>query len=74
MTTSSSSVIVKVRRIGGDFRGKVSRNAQAATACALVAKKLDRPCRFILSLQTNLITTGRRLPTQCEYEVFRELS
>ncbi|KAJ8719484.1 hypothetical protein PYW08_011659 [Mythimna loreyi] len=64
-----NDVIVKVRRVGGGFGGKVSRNVQAATACALVAKKLDRPCRFILPLQTNLITTGRRLPSQCEYEV-----
>ncbi|KAJ8720100.1 hypothetical protein PYW07_012143 [Mythimna separata] len=69
LNISQNDVIVKVRRIGGGFGGKVSRNAQAATACALVAKKLDRPCRFILPLQTNLITTGRRLPTQCEYEV-----
>ncbi|KAJ8719485.1 hypothetical protein PYW08_011660 [Mythimna loreyi] len=69
LNISQNDIIVKVRRIGGGFGGKVSRNAQAATACALVAKKLDRPCRFILPLQTNLITTGRRLPTQCEYEV-----
>ncbi|XP_026741646.1 xanthine dehydrogenase/oxidase-like [Trichoplusia ni] len=66
---SESDVVVKVRRIGGGFGGKISRNVQAATACALVAKKLDLPCRFILPLQTNLTTTGRRLPCQCEYEV-----
>lgn len=60
---------MKVRRIGGGFGGKISRNSQAATACALVAKKLDVPCRFILPLQTNLTTAGKRLPTQCDYEV-----
>ncbi|KAH9635687.1 hypothetical protein HF086_012687 [Spodoptera exigua] len=64
-----SDILVQVRRVGGGFGGKVSRNALAATACALVAKKLDRPCRFILPLQTNLTATGRRLPCQCDYEV-----
>ncbi|XP_050550159.1 uncharacterized protein LOC118267487 [Spodoptera frugiperda] len=64
-----SDIVVQVRRVGGGFGGKVSRNALAATACALVAKKLDRPCRFILPLQTNLTATGRRLPCQCDYEV-----
>ncbi|CAH1637003.1 unnamed protein product [Spodoptera littoralis] len=64
-----SDILLQVRRVGGAFGGKVSRNTQAATACALVAKKLDRPCRFILPLQTNLSATGRRLPCQCDYEV-----
>ncbi|XP_026741608.1 indole-3-acetaldehyde oxidase-like [Trichoplusia ni] len=66
---SESEVLLKVRRVGGAFGGKVSRNVQAATACALVAKKLDVPCRFIEPLQTSLAIVGRRLPCQCEYEV-----
>lgn len=60
---------MKVRRVGGGFGGKISRNVQTATACALVAKKLDRPCRFILPIQTNMASAGKRLPCQCEYEV-----
>ncbi|XP_075976672.1 uncharacterized protein LOC142976940 [Anticarsia gemmatalis] len=64
-----SEVMVKLRRVGGAFGGKVSRNVQVATACALVAKKLNVACRFILPLQTNLTIAGRRLPTQCDYEV-----
>lgn len=62
-------MLVKVRRVGGAFGGKISRNAQAATACALVAKKLNVPCRFILPMQTNMSMIGKRLPSQCEYEV-----
>uniref|UniRef100_A0A1L8D6P5 Aldehyde oxidase-3 n=1 Tax=Plutella xylostella TaxID=51655 RepID=A0A1L8D6P5_PLUXY len=60
---------VKVRRLGGGFGGKITRNAQVATACALVAKILDTPCRFILPIQTNLTICGKRLPCQTEYEV-----
>ncbi|CAH2090196.1 unnamed protein product [Euphydryas editha] len=64
-----SDVHVKVRRLGGGFGGKLSRNVQVACASAIVAKTLDRPCRFILPLNTNLTIAGRRLPCQCEYEV-----
>ncbi|XP_034832567.1 uncharacterized protein [Maniola hyperantus] len=64
-----SDVQVKVRRLGGGFGGKLSRNVQVACASAIVAKKMDRPCRFVLPLPTNITIAGRRLPCQCEYEV-----
>ncbi|XP_045536781.1 indole-3-acetaldehyde oxidase [Papilio machaon] len=66
---NESDVHLKVRRIGGGFGGKISRNVQVSTACALVAKKMDLPCRFILPIETNLTIAGRRLPCQCVYEV-----
>ncbi|KAJ0176229.1 hypothetical protein K1T71_008403 [Dendrolimus kikuchii] len=69
LNMKESDIIVKVNRIGGGFGGKISRSAQVATACALVARKLDRPCRFILPMQTNLTIAGKRLPCQVEYEV-----
>nr|QIA97582.1 aldehyde oxidase 3 [Ostrinia furnacalis] len=69
LAIKESDVVVYVRRIGGGFGGKISRNVQASTACALVAKKMNLPCRFVLPLQTNLTIAGRRLPCQCDYEV-----
>ncbi|KAL0828958.1 hypothetical protein ABMA28_003849 [Loxostege sticticalis] len=66
---NESDVFVYVRRVGGAFGGKVSRNVQASTACALVARKMNLPCRFVLPLQTSLTSTGNRLPCQCDYEV-----
>ncbi|XP_052742294.1 uncharacterized protein LOC112057812 [Bicyclus anynana] len=66
---SEKDIHVKVRRIGGGFGGKISRNVQVACACSIVAKLMDRPCRIVLPLQTNLTIAGRRLPFKCEYEV-----
>ncbi|CAH2090197.1 unnamed protein product [Euphydryas editha] len=69
LNMSESDIHIKVRRIGGGFGGKLSRNVQVACASAIVAKNLDRPCRFILPLTTNITISGRRLPCRCEYEV-----
>ncbi|XP_022114711.2 probable aldehyde oxidase gad-3 [Pieris rapae] len=64
-----SDVLVIVRRLGGGFGGKLSRSVQMATAGAVVAKNLNRTCRFILPFSTNLASIGRRPPAQCTYEV-----
>ncbi|KAM3962034.1 uncharacterized protein ACR2FA_003926 [Aphomia sociella] len=64
-----SQIFMKVRRCGGAFGGKISRNVQASTACAIVAHKMAVPCRFILPIETNMAIAGGRFPTQCDYEV-----
>ncbi|CAG4961688.1 unnamed protein product [Colias eurytheme] len=69
LSMKESDVFVKVRRLGGGFGGKLSRNVQVATACALVARNLNRPCRFILPYGTNITSMGRRVPAQLTYEV-----
>ncbi|XP_053608655.1 uncharacterized protein LOC128674223 isoform X2 [Plodia interpunctella] len=64
-----SDIIVESRRCGGAFGGKVSRQAQAACACALVAHSLNTTCRMIYPMQTNITIAGARIPNKCDYEV-----
>ncbi|CAK1542979.1 unnamed protein product [Leptosia nina] len=66
---NESDVVVKVRRLGGGFGGKLSRSVQVAAACAIVARNLNRTCRFILPFETNITMIGKRPPIQCTYEV-----
>ncbi|XP_073946005.1 uncharacterized protein isoform X2 [Choristoneura fumiferana] len=63
-----NSVNVIVRRVGGAYGSKISRAAQIACACALVSHFLGTTCRFILPLQTNMRSVGKRLPTTCNFE------
>ncbi|XP_075976857.1 uncharacterized protein LOC142977055 [Anticarsia gemmatalis] len=58
-----------LRRIGGGYGMKISRSIQSAIACSLVCYKLDRPCRFIQPLTTNMKALGKRMPCVNEYEV-----
>lgn len=65
----SFSIDVYVRRIGGAYGIKISRMTQGAIACSLAALKLNRPCRFIQSLTTNMRAVGKRLPCANDFEV-----
>ncbi|XP_064073213.1 xanthine dehydrogenase-like [Vanessa tameamea] len=60
---------IYVRRLGGSFGLKMSRASQVAAACALVAYKLNRPCRFINTLSTNMRAVGKRLPCSTNFEI-----
>ncbi|XP_052742309.1 uncharacterized protein LOC112054760 [Bicyclus anynana] len=60
---------VKVRRLGGGYGLKISRNAQIAVAAALVTYKLNRPCRFINPLVNNMKAIGKRMPCSRDFEV-----
>lgn len=58
-----------LRRVGGAYGMKISRSIQSAVACSLVCQKLNRPCRFIQPLTTNMQAVGKRLPFSNDYEV-----
>ncbi|KAI5643279.1 molybdopterin-binding domain of aldehyde dehydrogenase domain-containing protein [Phthorimaea operculella] len=69
LNIEENKVDVHVRRIGGGFGMKLSRATQVAIASSMVAKKMNRPCRVIQSLTTNMKAVGKRLPCISEYEV-----
>nr|XP_032518467.1 xanthine dehydrogenase 1-like [Danaus plexippus plexippus] len=59
---------ILVRRLGGGYGYKLSRVTQVSLGSALVAYKLNRPCRFIQSLSTNMRATGKRFPCSTSFE------
>lgn len=63
-----NSINVSVKRLGGAYGAKISRNTQIACACALVCHKLNRPARFIMTIESNMQTVGKRIRTRHEYE------
>ncbi|XP_015433474.1 PREDICTED: indole-3-acetaldehyde oxidase-like [Dufourea novaeangliae] len=65
----ANSVNINVRRLGGAYGAKISRASYVACACALACYKLNRPARFIMSIESNMKVLGKRYDTRQEYEV-----
>jgi xanthine dehydrogenase/oxidase len=65
----SSYINVTVRRLGGGFGLKITRANQCAAACSIAAFKLNRPVRFVLTLEECMATTGKRHPAVNDYEI-----
>lgn len=66
----SNEVQVKTRRIGGGYGGKATRCNLVALAASLAAYKLNRPVRFVQSLESIMTTTGKRWSFHCDYDFF----
>ena len=64
-----SQVVCVVKRMGGGFGGKESQAAQFAAMAALVAYKLKRPARLVLTKDDDMMMTGKRHPFKNTYEV-----
>ncbi|MES2529085.1 MAG: molybdopterin cofactor-binding domain-containing protein [Bdellovibrionota bacterium] len=62
-------VVCVVKRMGGGFGGKESQGAPIAAYAALVAHKLKRPARIILTKDDDMKITGKRHPFEAEYKV-----
>ena len=58
-----------VKRMGGGFGGKESQAAPIAAYAALVAHRLKRPARLILTKDDDMVMTGKRNPFQNDYQV-----
>jgi xanthine dehydrogenase large subunit len=66
---SFHQVVCVVKRMGGGFGGKESQGAPIAAYAALVAGRLGRPARVVLTKDQDMMITGKRHPFQNEYEV-----
>ena len=65
----SKDVTVMVKRLGGGFGGKESQSASFAAYAALVAHKLKRAARIVLTKDDDMIMTGKRNPFENDYRV-----
>lgn len=64
-----SKVTCVVKRMGGGFGGKESQAAHFAAIAGLVASKLNRPARLVLTKDDDMMMTGKRHPFKNFYEV-----
>ena len=64
-----SKVVCIVKRMGGAFGGKESQAAHFAAMAALVAYKLKRPARLVLTKDDDMMMTGKRHPCKNFYEI-----
>lgn len=64
-----NQVTCVVKRMGGAFGGKESQAAPFAAYAALVALRLQRPARVVLTKDDDMIMTGKRNPFENLYRV-----
>uniref|UniRef100_A0A182JHV5 FAD-binding PCMH-type domain-containing protein n=1 Tax=Anopheles atroparvus TaxID=41427 RepID=A0A182JHV5_ANOAO len=64
-----NSLNFTVRRLGGGFGAKLTRTSQIACACALAAQLTKRPVRFVLNIETNMGSIGKRCGCISNYQV-----
>lgn len=60
---------IRVRRLGGAYGAKISRNGIVSNAAALAAYKLQKPVKLWLPFPTNMDIIGKRCPLTADYEV-----
>ncbi|XP_075210160.1 xanthine dehydrogenase-like [Lycorma delicatula] len=64
-----NKINVSVKRVGGAYGAKISRNNQVSAICALAAHLSRRPVHLNLDLVTNCEMVGKRFPCHIDYEV-----
>ncbi|XP_050309802.1 uncharacterized protein LOC126745822 isoform X2 [Anthonomus grandis grandis] len=65
----SQKISVIVRRLGGAFGAKLTRNPFCSAAAALAAWKLQKPVSIWMSLSDNMDIIGKRFPLYAKYDV-----
>ncbi|XP_075150301.1 uncharacterized protein LOC142224413 [Haematobia irritans] len=69
LNLKAAEVQLKVRRIGGGFGSKTTRCNSVACATALAAYKLNRPVRFVQSLESMMNCNGKRWACRSDYKI-----
>ncbi|KAB0801417.1 hypothetical protein PPYR_05771 [Photinus pyralis] len=65
----ANKINVIVRRLGGGYGAKISRNSIVSCAAAIAAYKLKKPIKLSLPLTTNMNIIGKRLPCSMDYDM-----
>lgn len=68
-TFLSDRINIIVRRCGGSFGSRLSRNHLVASACALAAYLLNSPVKIFMGMQDNMEVIGKRNCYLNSYEV-----
>ena len=66
---SPAQVRTSVRRVGGAYGGKITRNNAVACAAAVAADTLGRAVRVEMELRDNMAALGSRRPHRMEYKL-----
>uniref|UniRef100_T1PJV0 Molybdopterin-binding domain of aldehyde dehydrogenase n=1 Tax=Musca domestica TaxID=7370 RepID=T1PJV0_MUSDO len=64
----AADVQLKVRRLGGGYGSKISRGNLVACAASLAAYKLNRPARFVQTIESMMNCNGKRWGCRSDYE------
>ncbi|XP_050092185.1 xanthine dehydrogenase/oxidase-like [Anopheles aquasalis] len=64
-----NSLNFTVRRLGSGYGSKLTRSSQIACACALAAHLTRRPVRFVMTLEANMGSIGKRYGCISNYQL-----
>lgn len=69
INVKNNHINMNVRRLGGGFGAKISRNIQVACAAAIATHLLNRPVRFVMTIEANMNIAGKRYAVINDYDV-----
>ncbi|XP_063399739.1 xanthine dehydrogenase/oxidase-like [Mytilus trossulus] len=64
-----SSINVKVKRLGGAYGSKITRNLIVSAGCAIAAQITKRSVKLNMEFHTNMTMVGRRFSYRADYTV-----
>lgn len=67
-----NKINIVIRRVGGAYGSKIARSALVASACALACYLLNRPIRFVMTIEAMMSICGKRYPCANKYQLFAD--